>query len=74
MKDFIKKFTLGEKILWLMSSLCITAAFMIFDRGNFLTLIASLFGVTAILLNAKGNPARSNADDIFQRYVRRYFV
>lgn len=56
MKDFIKKFTLGEKILWLMSALCITAAFMIFDRGNFLTLIASLFGVTAILLNAKGNP------------------
>lgn len=56
MKDFIKNFTLGEKILWLMSALCITAAFMIFDRGNFLTLIASLFGVTAILLNAKGNP------------------
>lgn len=56
MKDFIKNFTLGEKILWLMSAICITAAFMIFDRGNFLTLIASLFGVTAILLNAKGNP------------------
>lgn len=56
MKDFIKKFTLTEKILWLISALCITAAFMIFDRGNFLTLIASLFGVTAILLNAKGNP------------------
>ncbi len=56
MKDFIKKFTLGEKILWLMSALCITAAFMIFDRENFLRLIASLFGVTAILLNAKGNP------------------
>ena len=51
MKDFIKKFTLAEKLLWLMSALCITAAFMIFDRGNFLTLIASLFGVTAILLN-----------------------
>ena len=56
MKDFIKNFTLTEKILWLMSAICITAAFMIFDRGNFLTLIASLFGVTAILLNAKGNP------------------
>lgn len=56
MKDFIKNFTLAEKILWLMSAICITAAFMIFDRGNFLTLIASLFGVTAILLNAKGNP------------------
>ena len=56
MKDFIKNFTLGEKILWLMSAICITAAVMIFDRGNFLTLIASLFGVTAILLNAKGNP------------------
>lgn len=39
-----------------MSALCITAAFMIFDRENFLRLIASLFGVTAILLNAKGNP------------------
>lgn len=56
MKNFIKSFTLGEKILWLMSALGITVAFLIFDRENFLTLIASLFGVTAILFNAKGNP------------------
>lgn len=37
MKDFIKNFTLGEKILWLISALGIAAAFMIFDRENFLT-------------------------------------
>ncbi len=38
MKNFIKNFTLGEKILWLISTLGITAAFLIFDRENFLTL------------------------------------
>ena len=34
----------------------ITAAFLLFDRGNFLTLAASLIGVTSLIFNAKGNP------------------
>ncbi len=32
------------------------AAFVIFDRRDFLTLAASLVGVTSLILNAKGNP------------------
>lgn len=35
----------------------IVTSFLLFDRANFLTLVASVIGVTAIILNAKGNPA-----------------
>lgn len=34
----------------------ILAAFFLFDRENYLTLIASLIGVTSLIFNAKGNP------------------
>ncbi|MBO5606268.1 MAG: nicotinamide mononucleotide transporter [Treponema sp.] len=45
-----------ELILWFSSILLILSSFCIFDRSSFLTLLASLLGVTAILLNAKGSP------------------
>lgn len=55
-----KKLNLGfsknEIILWLGSVLLITVAFLIFDRENYLTLSASLVGVTSLIFNAKGNP------------------
>lgn len=53
LKGYFSKFEIS---LWLTSVILITASFLIFDRGSFLTLIASILGVTAILLNAKGNP------------------
>ena len=53
LKGYFSKFEIS---LWLISVILITASFLIFDRGSFLTLIASILGVTAILLNAKGNP------------------
>lgn len=49
-------FKLGEKILWISSIAIITTFFCIFDGEDFFTLFASMFGITAILLNAKGNP------------------
>lgn len=45
-----------EKAVWLISTFLILSSYLIFDRSNHLTLIASMIGVTSILLNAKGNP------------------
>jgi len=39
-----------------MSVLLVLASFLIFDRTNYLTLLASLIGVTSLIFNAKGNP------------------
>ena len=49
-------FSLFERVLWLVSVLVIAVAFAIYDRVNFLSLIASLIGVTFLIFNAKGNP------------------
>ena len=45
-----------EKAIWLISTFLILSSYLIFDRSNHLILIASMIGVTSILLNAKGNP------------------
>ena len=50
-------FTKGELALWLGSLALIVAAFCIWDRMNYLTLAASLVGVTSLIFCAKGNPA-----------------
>ena len=42
--------------LWGSSVLLIVASFLVFDRENVLTLVASLIGVTSLIFNAKGNP------------------
>lgn len=49
-------FTKGEIILWVLSTVLILLSFSIFDMENYLTLMASLLGVTALIFNAKGNP------------------
>lgn len=49
-------FTKGEKILWLLFVVGIVTAFFTFDRENYITLTASLIGVTSLIFNAKGNP------------------
>ena len=53
MKNYFSK---TELTLWLSSVILIIIAFMIFDREKYLTLIASLIGVTSLIFNAKGNP------------------
>ena len=45
-----------ELILWSVSVIFIILSFCIFDRESYLTLIASLIGVTSLIFNAKGNP------------------
>ena len=49
-------FTKVEKILWLTSVIAIILSFVLFDRTNYMTLCASLIGVTSLIFNAKGNP------------------
>ncbi len=57
-KTFLKinYFTKGEYCLWGLSVLFIVLSFSIFDRNNYLTLIASIIGATSLIFNAKGNP------------------
>ena len=52
MKNYFSKL---EIILWSFSVLSIVGSFYIFDRENYLTLVASLIGVTSLIFNAKGN-------------------
>ena len=49
-------FTKFELILWSSSVLFILVSFLLFDRTNYMTLTASLIGVTSLIFNAKGNP------------------
>ena len=55
-KRLLNYFSKGELLLWCSSVILITVSFCIFDRENFLTLAASLIGVTSLIFNAKGNP------------------
>lgn len=54
---FKNYFTIGEIVLWCSSVVLIIASFCIFGRTHYLTLTASLIGVTSLIFNAKGNPA-----------------
>lgn len=54
--SILKYFSKGEITLWSMSALLILISFLIFDRERYVTLIASLIGVTSLIFNAKGNP------------------
>ena len=49
-------FSKSDIILWSSSVFLIIISFCIFDRESYLTLCASLIGVTSLIFNAKGNP------------------
>ena len=49
-------FSKTDVTLWLSSVMLIILSFCIFDRESYLTLCASLIGVTSLIFNAKGNP------------------
>ena len=53
---YFKSLNKNERLLWGFSVFGILAAFLIFDRVNYINLAASVLGVTSIILNAKGNP------------------
>lgn len=56
LKKLANYFTKTELLLWSLSVALIAASFCLFDRENYLTLSASLIGVTSLIFNAKGNP------------------
>jgi len=55
-KKLFSYFSKTEWILWSVSVLLILLSFLLFDRGSYLTLSASLIGVTSLIFCAKGNP------------------
>lgn len=56
MKKTEAYFSKGERFLWSFSAAIIIISFCAFDRVNYLTLCASLIGMTSLIFNAKGNP------------------
>ena len=55
-KSLMHYFSKSEIILWGFSMIMIIISFAMFDRANYITLAASLIGVTSLIFNAKGNP------------------
>ncbi len=55
MKKFFAYFSKMDIVLWSASVFFIVFSFCIFDHESYLTLIASLIGVTSLIFNAKGN-------------------
>lgn len=55
-KKLINYFSKTELMLWSASALLILISFFIFDRTNYLSLAASLTGVSSLIFCAKGNP------------------
>lgn len=49
-------FSKNDIALWSTSVILIITSFGLFDKENYLTLCASLIGVTSLIFNAKGNP------------------
>lgn len=56
LKKRLQYFSKTERLLWSTSVFFILLSFVLFDRTNYLTLCASLIGVTSLVFNAKGNP------------------
>lgn len=52
----LRYFSKKEWLLWGGSVIGIVTAFLLFDREAYLTLAASLIGVTSLIFNAKGHP------------------
>ncbi len=55
-KGLINYFSKFEIVLWSFSVLSIIISFLVFDKENYMTLCASLIGVTSLIFCAKGNP------------------
>ncbi len=51
-KKLYHYFNRTERLLWLSSVLLITAFFLLFDRRDSLTLVASLLGATSLIFTA----------------------
>ena len=56
MKKIQNYFSRGEWLLWGCSAAAVIISFVLFDRESWLTLAASLVGVTSLIFAAKGHP------------------
>lgn len=56
LKKIISYFSKTELFLWSFGVFFIVLSFFVFKNDSFLTLVASLVGVTSLIFNAKGNP------------------
>ena len=56
MKKLTTYFSKEELALWGSSAGLVLVSFFLFDREAYMTLAASLIGVTSLIFNAKGNP------------------
>ena len=56
MKKYLNYFSKLEITLWTTSAFLTIVSFIIFDRMNYLSLAASIIGVSSLIFNAKGNP------------------
>ena len=55
-KNVANYFSKTEIVLWFSSVMLIILSFAVFDGENYMTLLASLIGVTSLIFSAKGNP------------------
>lgn len=55
-KKLFNYFNLTEKLIWSISVIVIIVSFFLFENDGYLTLVASLIGVTSLIFCAKGNP------------------
>lgn len=65
MRDILRYFSKGEWLLWGLSTAAVVISFVVFDRESWLTLAASLIGVTSLIFAAKGHPAAQAMAIIF---------
>ena len=69
MKEFKDYFSKSEIVLWSSSVMVIIISFCVFDRINYMTLCASLIGVTSLIFNAKGNPFGQVVSRFFRKFI-----
>lgn len=65
MRNILRYFSRGEWLLWGLSTAAVVISFVVFDRESWLTLAASLIGVTSLIFAAKGHPAAQAMAIIF---------
>ncbi len=56
MKKFLKSFSIVEWLIWSISIITIVICFFVFHNTQYLYLIGSLIGATALIFVSKGNP------------------
>ena len=57
MKKFLRSITIAEWLIWSISVISIIVFFFVFKNTQYLYLVGSLIGATALIFVSKGNPA-----------------